>query len=122
MIKTLLISFTIAVLSGLGVGSGGLLVIYLTRFSDIPQITAQGINLLFFLFSASAASLVNIKSRKIMWSCVITMSIAGIGGCLIGTFLAGILGNTILRKIFGAMLIITGAASIIKMIFQKKKD
>ena len=38
--------FLIAVLSGMGVGSAGLLVAYLTAFADVPQITAQGINLL----------------------------------------------------------------------------
>ena len=42
-------SFLIAVLSGLGVGSGGLLVIYLTLVEKVPQLTAQGTNLIFFI-------------------------------------------------------------------------
>ena len=51
-----MVSFIVAlitsVLSGLGIGGGGLLVIYLAFFTDTPQITAQGINLLFFIFSS----------------------------------------------------------------------
>lgn len=43
-----LASAIIAILTGLGVGSGGLLVIYLTLVSGIDQPVAQGINLLFF--------------------------------------------------------------------------
>lgn len=120
MIKTLMISFIIAVLSGLGIGSGGLLVIYLTQFESVSQITAQGINLLFFLFSAGAASVLNIKSKKIMWSCVVVMSVSGIIGCLLGTSLADMLGNNILKKFFGAMLIVTGLLSLLKIISDRK--
>lgn len=121
MIKTLVISFIIAVLSGLGIGSGGLLVIYLTRFASVPQITAQGINLLFFLFSAGAASVLNIKNQKIIWSCVLVMSVSGIVGCLLGTSLTDILGNNILKKFFGVMLIMTGLLSLFKIILERKR-
>ena len=51
MVFTIIASFLIAALSGLGVGGGGLFVVFLALFTEIPQITAQGINLLFFLFS-----------------------------------------------------------------------
>ena len=42
----------IALLSGMGVGGGGLFAVYLSMFTDIPQLSVQGYNLLFFLFSA----------------------------------------------------------------------
>ena len=48
-------AFLIAILSGMGVGSAGLLVVYLTMVLGAPQLTAQGINLLFFLPSALIA-------------------------------------------------------------------
>ena len=38
-----------ALLTGMGMGSGGVLVIYLTLWAEIEQYTAQGLNLLFFL-------------------------------------------------------------------------
>ena len=46
----ILVSFLIATLSGLGIGSGGLLVIYLTLLDGMPQLRAQGVNLVFFSF------------------------------------------------------------------------
>ena len=48
----------------MGVGGGGLLVIYLTAIKDIPQLAAQGINLLFFLPSAFVSVLLQLKELK----------------------------------------------------------
>ena len=36
-------AFLIAILSGMGMGSAGLLVVYLTMVEQVPQLTAQGI-------------------------------------------------------------------------------
>ena len=47
-------SFIIALLSGMGIGSGGLFVIYLTFMTNADQLSAQGANLLFFLFSSDS--------------------------------------------------------------------
>ena len=44
----------VAVLSGMGVGSGGLLVVYLTLAAGMQQAPAQALNLFFFLFAAGA--------------------------------------------------------------------
>ena len=43
----ILIAVLIAALSGMGVGGGGLLVIWLVLTAGMPAPTAQGINLLF---------------------------------------------------------------------------
>ena len=48
----LLIGTAVAVLSGMGVGSGGLLVVYLTLAGGIAQPAAQALNLFFFIFAA----------------------------------------------------------------------
>ena len=50
----MLASFGIAVLSGMGVGSAGLFVLYLTAFAGLSQLQAQGLTLVFFLLSAHA--------------------------------------------------------------------
>lgn len=116
MIKTLVMAFIIAVISGMGIGSGGFLVIYLTQIEHVPQIAAQGINLLFFIFSAGASSLFNVKKRTIRWRLIFLMGGAGIVGCLGGVFLAGLFGGDVLQKIFGAMLITSGVVSLVKML------
>ncbi len=37
-----------AAVSAMGLGGGGVLILYLTLVRDVPQLEAQGINLLFF--------------------------------------------------------------------------
>ena len=43
-----LAAFLTAALSATGVGGGGLLILYLRLVRNIPQVTSQGINLIFF--------------------------------------------------------------------------
>ena len=101
-----------AVLSGLGVGSGGLLVIYLTFIGEHDQITAQGLNLLFFLFSSGAAMIYHLIHRKINYGVVLILVLFGLMGAGIGTMLLRVLGGNVVRKFFGAMLIFSGVVAI----------
>ena len=100
--------FIIAALSGIGVGSGGLLVIYLTLARGIPQLTAQGANLIFFILASASSLIFNLGKRKIPFLAVGIMSVIGILGSLTGTYLASLLSPEILRKIFGFMLVGSG--------------
>ena len=107
-------SFIIALLSGMGVGSGGLLVIYLTLIEGIPQLTAQGINLLFFLFAAASSLLLHVTQRRIYIGAVLILSLGGIIGSLAGSYLAANLPAALLGKIFGVTLVISGVLSLRK--------
>ncbi len=109
-----IISFFIALLSGLGIGSGGLLVIYLTLFLDVAQLTAQGVNLWFFLFSSAAALAVHIRKRKMFWNIILIMSLSGLAGTLLGSFLANTISQGLLRRIFGGMLVLSGLLVLAK--------
>ena len=95
----------------MGVGSAGLLVVYLTMVLDVPQLTAQGINLLFFLFAASAALCVHILRRHIPLARVIWAALAGMLGALPGVWAAEILPQNWIRILFGMMLIFAGIRS-----------
>ena len=112
--KEFLISLAIATLSGLGIGSGGLLVIYLTLVRDIPQLIAQGLNLLFFIFASSASVVFNFKRRRISAGLVLLMGSAGVLGAFWGTRLALIIDEDVTRKIFGTMLILSGISVFFK--------
>lgn len=114
LLISMLSAFIIAALSGMGVGGGGLFVIYLSLFTDTPQLIAQGMNLLFFLFSAGASVTVHIKERHIYFVAVGIMAAAGIVGSLLGAYTAGLVNQSLLRKIFGIMLIISGILSLKK--------
>ena len=107
----MIISFIIAALSGMGVGGGGLMVVYLALFTNTPQLAAQGINLLFFLFSCGTSVCVNIAKRQILGRLILMMALFGILGSLIGTSLAGFMEESLLRKIFGGMLVVSGILS-----------
>lgn len=108
---TVAAAFLIAILSGMGVGSAGLLVVYLTVVLDVSQLTAQGINLLFFLFAASAALCVHILRRHIPFSRVILAALAGMLGALPGVWTAEILPQNLVRILFGMLLIFAGIRS-----------
>ena len=110
----MLIPFGIAMLSGLGVGSGGLLVIYLTLFEGVPQLRAQGINLVFFIFSAGASMLAHLLHRRILFPLCILLILCGVPGTLVGSLLASALPGALLRRIFGAFLILAGTLTMAK--------
>ena len=120
MIFTVIASFVIAVLSGMGVGGGGLFVVFLALFTETPQLAAQGINLLFFLFSSGSAVCVHLSKRKIFGTAVLIMASFGIIGALAGTALSSIIKQTLLRKIFGVMLVISGILSLKQSFTQSK--
>ena len=115
MIIAIIASFIIAVLSGLGIGGGGLFVVFLNLFTDIPQLTAQGINLLFFLFSSGSAVTVHLSRRRIFTRAVLIMAFFGIIGALLGMLAARYAPEGLLRKAFGAMLVVSGMLTLRKM-------
>lgn len=112
----IIVSFLVAVLSGMGIGSAGLLVIYLVRFAGINQITAQGINLLFYLFSAGASFGFHLKRRTFFPALILWLTVMAIPGVLLGSRLTFILPAKFLKKAFGAMLVLAGTVSL-KRIF-----
>ena len=107
-------SFAIALLSGMGIGSGGLFVIWLTLAENTPQLTAQGLNLLFFIFSSGASLTVHLTKRKIAWGAVALLTLTGVGGALIGGYISGLINAAAMKKLFGAMLILSGLVSLMK--------
>ena len=107
-------SFSIALLSGMGIGSGGLFAIYLTLVSGVPQLAAQGSNLLFFLFSSGSALLYHLFHRRIFWNAVLLLTVTGILGSLLGSLIAGVLPVSTVKRLFGAMLILSGGVALFK--------
>ena len=111
------VAFIIAILSGLGVGSGGLFLIWLTSVAGVDPISARGMNLLFFVFSASAALLINLKSKRVKPQELLLPCVPAILGALLGLSVGGMLNAVHLRKIFGVILVFSGARTF----FKKKK-
>jgi uncharacterized membrane protein YfcA len=113
--------FLIAILSGMGVGSAGLFVVWLTGVEKLPQLEAQGLNLYFFLFSSSASLIIHLRKRKILWGAVILMTLAGAAGALLGTYLAALAAPVFLGKLFGIMLLASGSASAARTLLEFRR-
>ena len=102
----------IALLSGLGIGSGGLLVIWLTLILGIDAETARGLNLLFFVFSASAAFVVHFLKKRVRLPLVLFLSLFACLGTVVGTRIGVLIDPLWLRRIFGGMLILSGVYTL----------
>ena len=74
----IIISTAVAMLAGVGVGGGGLLVIYLTLAVTMPQLEAQGINLLFFIAASLGASILNLLQGRVKVKPLLPVIICGI--------------------------------------------
>ncbi len=109
---TTFVTFAVALLSGLGVGSAGLLVLFLTFVRGVSQLQAQGVNLLFFLFSSGAALFIHLFRTPPIWGLLLLLIPAGLLGAWGGTALALYLPQAILRKLFGWLLILSGTLGL----------
>ena len=98
----------------MGLGGGGILIIYLALFTDTKQLTAQGINLLFFIPIGILSIIIYSIKKQIKWKITLKIAIFGIIGAMAGILLADVLGGDITRKIFGGLLIILGIYEIFK--------
>ena len=108
----LFIAFGVAVLAGMGVGGAGVLVTWLTLVADVPQLTAQGINLLFFLFSSGAALCVHAVRTPVLGKLLYLLIPAGLLGAFLGSRVALWLPTAQLRGLFGILLILSGVMGL----------
>lgn len=100
-------------LSGLGVGGGSLLLLWLTLVLDMEQSTARMVNLLFFLPSAAVACYYRRKQGTLDIKKMLPAIFAGCLGALLGTRIGAVLDTSALKKGFGVLLLATGIREIL---------
>ena len=110
---TFLAAFAAALLSGLGVGSAGLFVTYLVFVKKLSQIAAQGLNLVFYLCSSAAALAVHLFRTPLLVRCALFLIPFGLIGSFVGARFATALPQALLRRMFGILLIATGAVGLL---------
>ncbi len=110
------------VFSGLGIGGGTLLMVWMTAVMGIAQKTAQGINLLYFLPTAACSLIFHIKNRLIRWHIVIPAVIVGCFTAAGAAFLANAIDTGLLRKLFGGFLVFVGLWELFGAHKRDKKD
>ena len=84
----------------------------------MPQFTAGGINLLYFLACAPAALVSHVKNRLIDRKAVLSCVPAGALTSLAAALLASHTDVSLLRRLFGVLLLVIGA----KELFTKRKN
>ena len=123
MLESLPIVLTVGTLlgflSGLGIGGGSLLIVWLTVVLNTDPTTARSMNLLFFIPSAVIASIIRCRQHRIKFSHILP---AAIPGCIAAgtlSLIAASLDVELLKKLFGVLLI---AAGMRELIYKKKKE
>ncbi len=105
-------------LSSMGVGGGSLLLMYLTELRGVEQTTAQGINLICFLAAGAGALPFYFRAGLIYErKRLLFLLIPGVIAALLGAQIAAWLPKPLIRKCFGAFLVIAGTLSL----FSKRK-
>lgn len=104
---SMVIGTLLGFLAGLGIGGGSLLILWLTIVLGIPQETARGINLLFFLPAAALSSCFRLRHGSLKLKQLLPAILAGCLCAVGGTFLSTILNLALLRKLFGFLLLAT---------------
>ena len=94
-------------LSGLGVGGGSLLLLWLTLVMGEPQETARVMNLMFFIPCAFVATAFRWKQSKLPLPIALPAVLGGLAGALLGNFLGPALDTGLLKKAFGILFILT---------------
>ena len=113
-----IIGTVLGFLSGLGIGGGSLLILWLTAvLSTAPQ-TARSINLLFFLPSAIIACLLRRKHGMPAFSRLLPAILGGTAAAVCSTWAAAQVAPELLRKPFGILLLLTAAR---ELLYRRKK-
>lgn len=108
-----LVGTVLGFLSGIGVGGGSLLILWLTMVLGMDHAMARGINLLFFLPSALIACFYRWKQGCIRWKEILPAILWGCAAAAAFSFLSVRMDLALLKKLFGALLILTGLRELV---------
>ena len=112
MALTLLVAAVLGFLTGLGVGGGSLLILWLTIALEMSQTTARGINLLFFLPSALIACCFRWKQGTLHLRNVLPAILSGCAAAALFSWIGLAIDTAVLKKLFGVLLLLTGVREL----------
>ena len=113
MLMSLLVGTLLGFLSGLGIGGGSLLILWLTLVLDLEHAAARSVNLLFFLPAALVACYYRKKQGTLDIKKMLPAIGAGCLGAILGTRIGGNLDTALLKKGFGVLLLVTGIREVL---------
>lgn len=121
MVIALMIGTILGFLSGLGIGGGSLLILWLTLVNGMEQEMARTVNLLFFLPAAVVACYYRKKQGTLDVKKMLPAIAAGCIGAVLGTRVGGNLDTSLLKKGFGILLLATGIREVLWKQGSRKK-
>lgn len=101
------------VLGGMGMGGGTLLIPLLTLLLDVPQHTAQLINLAAFVPMSVFALIFHIKNGFVQWRGLLYVIIPAVAVAAAAGLLAVSVSSELLQKLFGWFLVVLGTVSLL---------
>ena len=110
---TILVGTVLGFLTGLGVGGGSLLMVWLTAVLGMEPATARSVNLLFFLPGAAIAIFFRKRQGAIQWKCILPPAMAGCIAAALCSRFSTVVDNSIFRKAFGLLLIAAGIRELL---------
>ena len=104
---------------GMGVGGGGLLIIYLTLYLDVPQLLAQGSNLALFVIAGAGALLIHFRKRTIKpWQVILGILFGALGSFLSSRLLSNV-EPKYAKVALGIFLIISGSLALYNALIKR---
>ena len=114
----LIVGTVLGFLTGLGIGGGSLLIVWLTAVLGMDTAMARSINLLFFLPGAFIAICFRKKQGAIQWKHILPAVVAGCTAAGIFSYVSTVIDTELIKKLFGGILI---AAGIRELLWKKAK-
>ncbi len=94
------------IVTGLGMGGGTILILFLSLFLGLDQHIAQATNLVFFIPTSLAAIFTNIKQKNIDAKLALSISFYGIIGACLGAIIAKNISSENLKKYFAIFILL----------------
>ena len=121
-IKLILITIISSIVSGMGIGGGGIYILLATTFKIFEHKAAQGYNLIMFVVVGLFATIFNIKTKNFDKELFKKLFLLILIGCIFGGIIAILLIVNILRYIFYAFMIATSLYEIVVSIKNMIKE
>lgn len=109
-----LVGSVLGFLTGLGIGGGSLLILWLTLVLGVDQAAARSINLLFFLPASAICCFFRHKQGILNLRGCLPGMLSGCLAAIIGSLAAMVVDTSLLRKPFGFLLLVTGLREILQ--------
>lgn len=122
LLSACIAGFLAGFIGGLGLGGGGVLVMFLTIFASTGQLKAQGINLLFFIPVGMFALIFHIRQKLIDFKTALPAILLGLVGAFGGCMMAAFFGGGTVRRLFGLLLAILGLWEVFAPHKDKEKE